>query len=491
MLRQGHPGAPAGAMGRTARLPNLELGPIMGAAGLTLLAVISGIGAARNPLLALVGVLGLVFVCVLLADLTVGLAAFAIFQYFAVLPFAGGQNLTIIKGAGAILFFTWVVTLASGDLRERARGFVRAHPWLTVALVGFLFWGALSYFWAPEPADVVDTWQRYALNFILFGIVFTAIRSTRDMRFIVGAVVLGGVIAAVGGMLFVDPTAPGRLRGLVGHSNTIASQLVPVVILALGMAWTARRPASRLVFTAGAVVAVAGIVLSLARLGPVALGIGFAAWLAFGGRWRPRIAAVPLVVLLVGAVTFVAFAPAEQRDRLFQSEGGGSGRTDIWEVGSRAFADHPLRGSGMGTWESVLPLYLDQPGLVERTDIIIDRPTEAHNLFLHIAVEEGVIGAAMFFAIIFAGLVATVQAARLFRRTGDVRSEGLARATFAATAGYLGSAFFVSAQYEKPLWLLLGIGVAMLAVARRQESELRAASPPVTEPERRLAPGLR
>lgn len=490
MSRQGLAPSSGGTLGRPFRLPDLGLMPIVGAAGLTLLAVLSGIAAARSPTLALIGVLALVFTCLLLADLTLGLTAFVVFQFFSVLPFASGQGLTLIKLAGAILFFTWIATLTSSDHRERAGGFLRAHPWLTTALAVFLLYGGLSYFWAPDPSEVVEAWQRYALNFILFGIAFAAIRTTRDLRIVVGGLVVGGAIAAVGGMLFVDPTAPGRLRGLVGQSNTIASQLTPVVILALGMAWTARRPNAKLLWGACAVAAVAGIVLSLARLGPVALAIGFAAWFAFGGRWRPRIAAVPVAIAVLGSFVFLAFAPEQQRTRLLEGDTTGSGRTDIWEVGTRAFQDHPLRGTGIGNWETVLPLYLNQPGLVERTDLIIDSPTEGHNIFLHVVVEAGLVGGALFFFVLLAALVANVKAARIFRDVGDRRAELLARANFGATIGYLGSALFVSAQYEKPLWILVGVGVALLAVARRARDAQRTDEPLVAEPDRTLRPAL-
>lgn len=438
----------------------------LGALALMLLALASGAAAAQAPTLVIGAVLGLLFVCLLLADLMIGLTAFVIFQFLLVLPFASSQNLTIIKGAGAVLFLTWVITLASESQRRRARGLLTLHPWLASVLVAFLLWGGLSILWAPSSADVAEAWQRYALNLILFAIIFTAVRSPRDLRIVALGVVIGGFIAAVGGMLFVEPSVEGRLGGTVGQSNALASQLVPVAILAAGLAWTSRRQLGRLALTAAALTAVAGMVLTLARLGPLTLACAIAAWLAFGGRWRPRIAAAAAAAAIAGIAIFLFAAPLEQRDRVLTADDGGSGRTSLWTVAGRAVEDRPLLGSGLGNWIEVSPSYLLQPGAVPRSDYIVENPTVVHNVFLELLVEVGVIGFALFAAIVLTCLAAAARAALLFRAIGDRASEGLTRALFAGTIGYLAAAFFISSQYERLLWILLGLCVAAFAAAR-------------------------
>ena len=62
-------------------------------------------------------------------------------------------------------------------------------------------------------------------------------------------------------------------------------------------------------------------------------------------------------------------------------------------------------------------------------------------------------------------------AARDFNRTGDRQLEIMARALVVALAGFLVANFFATDIFSKMLWLLLGLGPAMLAVARSQLSE--------------------
>ena len=59
-----------------------------------------------------------------------------------------------------------------------------------------------------------------------------------------------------------------------------------------------------------------------------------------------------------------------------------------------------------------------------------------------------------------------MRAAWNFRRSGDVPGETLARSIFVAMCGLLAADFFISQMYNKQLWLMLGIGPAMLAVSQ-------------------------
>ena len=51
-------------------------------------------------------------------------------------------------------------------------------------------------------------------------------------------------------------------------------------------------------------------------------------------------------------------------------------------------------------------------------------------------------------------------------RAGDLDMELLTRGLLLAMIGLLSADFFISGQYSKQLWLLLGMGPAMLAIAK-------------------------
>ena len=70
---------------------------------------------------------------------------------------------------------------------------------------------------------------------------------------------------------------------------------------------------------------------------------------------------------------------------------------------------------------------------------------------------------------------AMLAAAREFERKQHVESEVLARALFVAMIGFLVAGLFISSNYSKLLWLLLALGPATLAVARRVPSPTSSA----------------
>ena len=76
-------------------------------------------------------------------------------------------------------------------------------------------------------------------------------------------------------------------------------------------------------------------------------------------------------------------------------------------------------------------------------------------------------GLALFLSIIGFALWSALKAAQWFGRAGDTQMEIVARAMVVALVGILAADFFITEQYGKQLWLLLGLGPALLGVAKR------------------------
>jgi hypothetical protein len=97
------------------------------------------------------------------------------------------------------------------------------------------------------------------------------------------------------------------------------------------------------------------------------------------------------------------------------------------------------------------------------------------------------VGLTAFLLIIGFALRCALMAARAFQRRGDPAMDLLSRAVFVGLVGILAADFFASEQFSKQLWLLLGLGPALLAMARRGRDEPEtAAATSVPAP---LAPG--
>ncbi len=103
-----------------------------------------------------------------------------------------------------------------------------------------------------------------------------------------------------------------------------------------------------------------------------------------------------------------------------------------------------------------------------RSDFIVDTPKVAHNMYLEVLAELGIVGAALFATILLFSLVCAFKAIEGFERSGDRGMEILSRALFVALVALLASDVFGSRQFSKQLWLLLSLGPAFLAIARAQ-----------------------
>jgi O-antigen ligase len=242
--------------------------------------------------------------------------------------------------------------------------------------------------------------------------------------------------------------------------------LLPALMLsafALGVA----RGARRWLLAGIAIALVIALFLTGSRGGLVGLAVAVVLGVAFAGPLRARAVTAVLALGAVAVVWFGFFAAPAAVDRVTNfTEGGGTGRTDLWSVAMAAVADHPVLGVGAGNFTVVEPQYAFSGVNVSRIDLVFDERKVVHNTYLHVLSELGVVGFAAFAGLLLAGLVAAFRSIRGFQR-GSPDVELLVRGFAAAFGGVLAGYLFASAQYEKQLWLLLGVALALPSVARR------------------------
>jgi O-antigen ligase len=81
----------------------------------------------------------------------------------------------------------------------------------------------------------------------------------------------------------------------------------------------------------------------------------------------------------------------------------------------------------------------------------------AHNMFLEVAVEIGVIGGLVFLLVVAFALYENRRTARHLRERGSIRLRAANDAVFLGLFGFAFAGLFLSAQYEKTLWLFLAL----------------------------------
>jgi O-antigen ligase len=433
-------------------------------------AAIFGVLAGVAPEVAIAAAVAFGLLLVIAADLATGVALFTGLSFFETISGLGGTSVT--KLVGLLLALAWLGTIATRP--DAKRDFLQVHPWISGTLLLFLAWNGLSAVWAEQPGAALDALSRFALNAILFFIVFTAIRTERDVLRVFWAFIAGASLATVLAVLTGSgPTAYGeaaRISSSSDNANELAAVLVAGAALAAGLAFVSRRsPALRAAAFGASMICLGGVVLTVSRSGLIALVVSALAAVVFAGRWRPRVLALSSLVLGSAVIYFAFFAPATVRERVTTTEGGGHGREDIWKVGWRMVEAHPITGIGAGNFANTTIHYLlIQPGLIRRADFIIDTPKVAHNAYLQALAETGVVGLFLFLAVIISALACTMKAIRAFERDGNLLMEVLARAQMIATIGLLTALFFSADEFKKQLWLLLAMGPAMLAISGYQ-----------------------
>jgi hypothetical protein len=281
----------------------------------------------------------------------------------------------------------------------------------------------------------------------------------------------GAVVALAAGLATMLAADPRRLRLAV-----IGLVLAPPAALAVGLASASEglareqaplEVASREGHRLAVVVLVLAAAAALLRLGlgrlearlavperlrrstglallAVAVAIALAGLAAAGG---------PVALVTRAYDSFQAPLPAtggELEGRLFSVSG--NGRADYWRVALAAYRDHPVLGSGAGTYE--LHWVRERPTGFDARD--------AHSLYLETLAELGPLGLALLLIALGAPLVALGRARR--SRVGP-----------AAAGGYV--AYLAHAaldwDWELPAVTLAGLacGAALLVAARRPADE--------------------
>jgi O-antigen ligase len=434
-------------------------------AGVLIVAGIAfGVLAGLSPKLAIAAAIGLGFAGLVLTNITAGLCLFAVISFLDVLNSSFG----ITKLVGFLLVLSWLAIVTTRD--DTQNDFMSAHPGITYVLALFLTWAAASALWAESIPAALDFSFRYLQNGLLFLIVYTAVRESKHARWVLGSFVVGASIAAIFAVLY--PPTPGqydvaRATGTIGDPNELAAVLVAGVILA-GVLFSVlhRSPMLRLASGAAAVLCTAGLFTTFSRGGLVALACALLAAMFIGGRWRGTAVAVGAIAVLTALMFFTMFAPKEASQRITTLDGG-TGRTAIWSVGGRMVQAHPIRGVGAGNFQTSAVHYVLKPGAIQY-DYFIDHPKVAHNTYLQVLSELGLVGLVLFLSLLIFAFTCIIKAARRFSEAGNRDMELLTRGVILALIGILAADFFISGQFSKQLWLLLGMCPALLAIASRE-----------------------
>ena len=360
-----------------------------------------------------------------------GLCLFAVLSFLELLV-TEDKSFSFLKVAGFLLMVSWLAQISTR--RDKSGSFVAQHPQFTFILVLFLAWAMLSASWAEVPGQAAGHHFRYFQNMILFLIVYTAIRERKHAIWVAWAATAPERPSP---RCFEPAHLRGRARrrrdlaGTIGDPNELAAVLVA--------GWRSRGragvstcgggPARRRRLGGGSS---SGVIYTVSRGGLLALGFALIAAVLVGGRWRGR----ALVVTALGLLAVGYFAPFAGLDARTRHHGRGRhGRTDIWKVGWRMVEAQPITGIGSGNFPISSIHYLIQPGAIVARRVHHRTPKVAHNTYLQILAEIGIVGLALFLTMIGFSHQLRAESRQGSAAGGDADMELVARGLMVALVG--------------------------------------------------------
>jgi len=397
-------------------------------------------GLAPLPLVLALGGLAVVAAVLLRLEwLALVLVAVSLFEDYATRAGPG-----VVKGLAVLLVLAWVARRCHGRLHDGPRS-----PVLVAALafVVVLLLATVAHNNGGHGLVVV---LRYA-GFL--GVLFVLADAMRDglrPEQVARVYVAASAVAACCGLLTFAVGADRRVGGPIGDPNDFAFFLLPAVALGLAVRRTARR---RWPWDAATVVVLVAVLGTLSRGSLVGLAAMVVVALAAGMvRLRGTAALAAAVAAVAGlvAVTFPGLVSVSLHQKDFVAQQNVSERLDLWSAAAEMTVDHPVLGMGPGAFA------LRHGAFLTSLPDDVNHPLDvAHNTWLELSSELGVLGLVAFVAVL---VVAFRQAWSVWRR----RRDPVAAAVCVALVGTAAAATFVTEQYYLPMWLLcaLAVGVA-------------------------------
>jgi O-antigen ligase len=414
----------------------------------------------------------------LVAAVAVGVIAAADTRYLPVLltstifveSLSVGSGLRVGRvGAALAIAFVSVYLLARG------RAGLRANALLTCVVV-YGMWLLASGFWAAFQSDVAQSFAEYALAVAYMVAFAVLVRSKAELLQVAATLAIGSFLFGLLGVYqYVTHTGvEDRAVGLQGDPNYYA--VYQAIALPLVLVLAAReRPTWRAAYYVVPSVIVLSVVASLSRTGLltlalVAVATFFLPWrFFFRDRGSKRVYVGVLCVAAAAAVSIGSTTIIARAQTIFHNSptgDRGSGRTDLWKAARHAYSDHPWLGVGAGNFRPLALQYLQNtPGVDTRRNYVhAERPV--HNAYLEQLTNLGPVGLALFLAVL--GLTARMYL-RSFRRARAAAEQTLERFSVALLVSFTGFCFagiFLSSQTLKPLWIMIGLALALDVMTR-------------------------
>lgn len=405
---------------------------------------------------------------------------FLYYWLIAIMPFElhdlWGKQLfgtfTVIKLMGALAFLS---ALGYATFKRCWPKFVAVDTVPFCLFMAFMLGNYLIHF-----SDLRNPQEAYSHVFSIIALFFTTLILVRTpaklhWSFLValGAITLVSLHVIRDWQLYhtVRGFRPGGMLSDSNYYALVAGLFIPLAFLLVS---NARRPTWERLFCLGCLgVVLLGTTFAASRGGFLGLCSAFL-FVIWNSRRRARNLAVCGLLLI--PLSLLPMSPLRRLQNPSDlDEGAKDARIVAWKAGWRMIQDHPLAGVGLHNFKPMMPRYAPNEDVV----------TLAHNTYIELAAELGVPGLLAFLAVLF---TSWYRLDKVRRRAIRHDCGHLAMTALGIEAGIISfavSAIFLTAWWDKMVWLLIFSGICLDRLSRpwlvrfakrTQEESTRAAA---------------
>lgn len=464
------------------RVVYLLKNPFFSIATLTGITIGVGVVFLSNPVYTLIGLLAVILFAGAVFSVEFGLLAMVFILYTRL------SDIAVHVHNGPSIAQSFIVLLILAIIVRWSIFHEKPEGWAKLAIILCLYGlvGFTSIVYAENLTRVLTGLSYFARDAIIAILVVILLQNMKDFKRVIWVLIIVGIFLGTlstyqfltgsftnnfGGfanariMQILGETNDYRIGGPIGDPNYFAQIMVVIAPLALERLNHDSKPSHRFLALWALVVIILSIMFTYSRGGLLALLVTIGLYYMIH---PPRLAQIP--ILIVAIVIFLSFAPDKYLDRIFSLNQLFSS-SDLLKVDDSALRSrvnenlaawemiksNPLFGVGLGNYATAYAEYSRELGVA----VIGIDGIAAHNLYLEVLAETGIIGLTIFLSLIYFALNSIYQAYKSFNNKKFKDLSRLISGFGLGIIGYLTAASFIHGAYPRYFYLLLGIGISL------------------------------
>jgi O-antigen ligase len=378
---------------------------------------------------------------------------------FNVIPLIEEVGFSVPRAIGYILFLSWALYI----FRERRADLLRIDR-ISLYFLLFIAWGLITVFWSLRPLGSLLVGFTLLQLWVFYFISMSLIDDKRKLNLVIYAILISYTFVAFNSIIM----SLGQLRavGVKGSDeNEFAALMILPIYLSLGLAVYHRKILLRLLFGAVLIILMLGAAATVSRGFLVAILLSFLYRIFLDVNKKRALAAILLVLGLTGPYLLIRYTKRAEVEPPIYVKELPMGRRAIWIVGMEIIKESPILGVGMGSFR----VAFDKEYQENRYKTgFVGYGRVAHNDFISIFAEYGIIGLLIWLGMIVYILRESYRLNFYFQKAGDEYLYAIANAIACALLAILLCQAFLGLYLSKFFWLIIAFVPILKTIARRQ-----------------------